>query len=101
MCPLSRESRGSTDCKLDWREGRGGVHVTGAVEGRLVPGCFGSSLSCPLFSEAGLGAPVQPQGALEEVSQNVGGVGFWGAKLLWVTGALVPRGPGSGVGWSC
>ena len=66
-----------------------------------MPGCFGSSLSCPLSSEAGLGATVQPQGALAEVSQNAGGVGFWGAKSLWVTGALVPRGRGSGVGWSC
>lgn len=48
---------------------------------------------------------VQPRGshwvALGEVPRNVPGLSFWGVKRRWVTGELVPRGPGSCVGRPC
>lgn len=76
---------GHAECKLDWRDWQGRAHVTGEVAGRLVPACFGHSLSCPLSSEAAIGAPVvQPQGSnwvvLAEVPFTAPGLSFWGAK---------------------
>lgn len=106
QCVLGPGALGHTECKLDWRDGQDGAHVTGEVAGRLVPGCFRSSLSCPLSSEAGAGVlVVRPQGShwavLAEVPRNASGLGFWGTKWRWVTGGLVPRGLGSCVAWSC
>lgn len=79
--------------------------MTRDVVGRPVPGGFGASLSCPLSSEMGTGALVQPQGsprgALGEVPQDTRGLRFWGGEWCWVTGELVPRGLGSCVGWPC
>lgn len=97
---------GHTECKLDWWDWQGGAHVTGEVAGRLVPECCRSSLSCPLSSEAGIGAPVvQPQGSHwvvpAEVLWTAPGLSFWGAKRRWVTGGREPRGPGSCMGRPC
>lgn len=95
--PLSQGSWGKhRDCKLDWWEGRGGSCHWGC-EGRLVPGCFGSSLSSPFVFRGWGRAPVQPQGALGEVPRNVSRAGFWGAKAGAGSRHLWPRGPGSSV----
>lgn len=84
--------------------GKVGAQVTREVAGRLLPGCFRSSLSRPFSSEAGTGALVQPQGsprgALGDVPSGAPVFSFWGVERCGVPGGLVPRGPGSCVGRS-